>query len=209
MLSKLSKAKHAQSSSPCSAPFAGSASKRQTLDVFSTFRDADPADYQSPSDDEIEAMLDENLFRGHLGTPANGVKQFTLPSDVSAAPPAKPPLQCAKDILEHPAASCASPPKTLLSSPAGAPLPGFQSTCSTVAGSSRTSPSQTGRTSRVAESGFSQHASPFAAGESSMFTLFAPPAEDAEPPRGVAQIAPKLNAQTLFAFGVSPRFPCF
>lgn len=57
------------------------------------------------------------------------------------------------------------------------------------------------------DQGFSQHASAFAGGaKSSMFTLFPPQADDAEPTRGVAQIAPKLNAQTLFAFGVSSEF---
>ena len=46
--------------------------------------------------------------------------------------------------------------------------------------------------------------------DTSVFSLFSPTAHDSdESPSGIAQIAPKLNAQTLFAFGVSTPFSIF
>jgi hypothetical protein len=43
-------------------------------------------------------------------------------------------------------------------------------------------------------------------GESSMFSLFAPVEDDLTSDQAKTQTAPKLNAQTLFAFGVSSGF---
>lgn len=83
MLSKLAKAKNAQNTSPSATQPHSSSAKRHTLEIFSQFRQADVNDYSTTSDDEIEAMLDENLFRGNLETPATTIKGFQLASDVS------------------------------------------------------------------------------------------------------------------------------
>ena len=46
--------------------------------------------------------------------------------------------------------------------------------------------------------------------DTSVFSIFSPTCADSDAsPSDVAQIAPKLNAQTLFAFGVSTAFSIF
>jgi len=85
MISKLAKASNTQNISPTSARQTGSGSKRVTLDIFSQFRKAEDLNEQSrATEDEIEAMLDQNLFRENPETPTHAsIKQFQIVSDVS------------------------------------------------------------------------------------------------------------------------------
>ena len=65
LLSKLAKATSSHNSSPTSGKQLSSGSKRATLEIFDSFRQAEDAkaEFQSSTDAEIEAMLDQNLFR--------------------------------------------------------------------------------------------------------------------------------------------------
>ena len=79
LLSKLAKAKSSQNSSPRSGGQLSSASKRATLEIFETFRQAeDIQEFNSTTDAEIEAMLDHNLFREDREIAADQalIKQF-------------------------------------------------------------------------------------------------------------------------------------
>ncbi len=91
LLSRLAKA-NTQNFSPKSAnsghhQTSASASKRATLEIFSQFRSRGEevsSNQDRDTDDEIEAMLNQNLFRENLGTPNHALtKQFQIASDVS------------------------------------------------------------------------------------------------------------------------------
>ena len=65
-----------------------SGSKRATLEIFESFRQTEDAkeEFQSTSDADIEAMLDQNLFREdqeEIADSALLLKQFQIASDVS------------------------------------------------------------------------------------------------------------------------------
>jgi hypothetical protein len=64
LLAKLAKAKNSPNISPRSCSRLGSGSKRATLEIFSHFRIAEEYNEMArATEDEIEAMLDQNLFR--------------------------------------------------------------------------------------------------------------------------------------------------
>ena len=64
LLSKLAKAKSGQPSSPRNNRQQASGSKRSPLEIFETFRQADETKgFTQATEAEIEAMLDDNLFR--------------------------------------------------------------------------------------------------------------------------------------------------
>jgi len=70
LLSKLAKASSTGGSSPSSSRQHAGISKRIPLEIFSQFRQAEDLNEQTrATEDEIEAMLDQNLFRETPGTP--------------------------------------------------------------------------------------------------------------------------------------------
>ena len=84
----------AKNSSPRSSPrfnpqaISGSGSKRASLEIFSHLRQADDFTEQArATEDEIEAMLDQNLFREGVETDNTIIKQFQIASDVSQTRP--------------------------------------------------------------------------------------------------------------------------
>ena len=86
LLSKLAKAKNnTQNLSPGSNRHPGSGSKRATLEIFSQFRQAEDLSEQTrATEDEIEAMLDQNLFRENIESPSHAqIKQFQIASDLA------------------------------------------------------------------------------------------------------------------------------
>ena len=85
LLSKLAKANNSHNLSPSTSHQSGSGSKRATLEIFSQFRSGeDFSEHVRVTEDEIEAMLDENLFRENPETPDHAlIKQFQLASEVS------------------------------------------------------------------------------------------------------------------------------
>jgi hypothetical protein len=82
----MAKAKNSQNLSPHSSS-SGSGSKRATLEIFSHFRQAEDYNEQlRPTEDEIEAMLDQNLFRENTETPDHAlIRQFQIASDVRSS----------------------------------------------------------------------------------------------------------------------------
>ena len=89
LLSKLAKAKNpAHNLSPSASRQPGSGSKRATLEIFSQFRKAegDLSEQGHASDDELETMLNQNLFRENPESPTATsalIKQFQIASDVA------------------------------------------------------------------------------------------------------------------------------
>ena len=68
LLSKLAKAKNSPNHSPTSSKMS-SGQKRATLEIFNQFRQVDDLQEQHRvTEDEIEEMLDQNLFRENLET---------------------------------------------------------------------------------------------------------------------------------------------
>ena len=70
LLSKLAKAKSPAHLSPSASRQTGSGSKRATLEIFSQFRQTEDLNEQGrATDDELEAMLNQNLFRENPESP--------------------------------------------------------------------------------------------------------------------------------------------
>lgn len=88
LLTKLAKAKNPNiTSSPSASRQSCSGSKRATLEIFSQFRQAEDLNEQTrATDDELEAMLNQNLFRNNPESPTATsalLKQFQIASDVA------------------------------------------------------------------------------------------------------------------------------
>lgn len=85
LLHKLAKAKSSHLQSPKGQVHLSSGLKRTRLEVFSQLRNADEMNEQCrATEEEIEEMLDQNLFREILGTSDSPlVHQFQIASKVS------------------------------------------------------------------------------------------------------------------------------
>ena len=192
LLSKLAKAKNpAHNLSPSASRQPGSGSKRATLEIFSQFRQAEDLSEQGrATDDELEAMLNQNLLRENLESPRATsalFKQFQIASDV------------ANNILDEDAEDADFLPSGAWTSPnissSGRTSRHFESQATPGGVNTK---STTGSSHFDSFGGMPGKGAPdvyVSPPETSMFSLHSPaPADDHQP---------KLNAQTLFAFGVS------